>query len=170
MQKKSHQWANSNRKITYEEINMEVMEISRPIMEKMDAFKGCKPVVHSTESMIIRGKTHNKIQPDDMYPRLMELFNELNIKKVEKESEKARKLTDQIDTVFRKTEEVYDESNGLEGIERLKNTFEITGFNAEYAIGVIDDLAVYVVLYTDKSGFGPMFVETMVIRYDKSSI
>ena len=32
------------------------------------------------------------------------------------------------------------------------------------AIGQIDDLAVYVVLYMDKSGFGPMFVETMVLR------
>ncbi|RAP46653.1 MAG: hypothetical protein BZ135_03455 [Methanosphaera sp. rholeuAM6] len=149
---------------------MEVMAVSRPIMEKMDAFKGCKPVVHSTESVIIRGKTHNKVKPENMYPRLLELFNELNIEKIEKESEKARKITDQIDSVFRKTEEVYDESNGLEGIERLKKTFEMTGFHAEYAIGQIDDLVVYVVLYMDKSGFGPMFVETMVIRYDESSL
>ncbi len=149
---------------------MEVMEISRPIMEKMDAFKGCKPVVHSTESMIIRGKTHNKVKPENMYSRLMELFDELNIKKIEKESEKARKYTDQIDSVFRKTEEVYDESKGLDGIENLKNIFETTGFHAEYAIGQIDDLAVYVVLYMDRSGFGPMFVETMIIRLDPSSL
>jgi hypothetical protein len=94
----------------------------------------------------------------------MELFNELGIKKIEKESEKARKFTDYVDTVFRKTEEVYDEPNGIEGIEKLKSVFESTGFNAEYAIGEIDDLAVYVVLYMDKSGFGPMFVETMIIR------
>ena len=46
----------------------------------------------------------------------------------------------------------------------------MTGFHAEYAIGQIDDLVVYVVLYMDKSGFGPMFVETMVIRYDESSL
>ena len=149
---------------------MEVMAISRPIMEKMDAFKGCKPVVHSTESMIIRGKTYNKVKPENMYSRLLELFDELNIKKIEKESVRARKLTDHIDSVFRKTEEVYDESNGLDGIERLKNTFEMTGFHAEYAIGQIEDLAVYVVLYMDKSGFGPMFVETMVIRYNESSL
>ena len=149
---------------------MEVMEISRPIMEKMDAFKGCKPVVHSTESMIIRGKTHNKVKPENMYSRLMELIDELNIKKIEKESEKARKYTDQIDSVFRKTEEVYDESKGLDGIENLKNIFETTGFHAEYAIGQIDDLAVYVVLYMDRSGFGPMFVETMIIRLDPSSL
>ena len=99
-----------------------------------------------------------------MYPRLMELFEELNIKKIEKESNKAREFTDKVDTILRKTEEVYDQSNGLDGIEKLKNTFEMTGFYAEYAIGQIDDLAVYVVLYMDKSGFGPMFVETMVLR------
>lgn len=146
---------------------MEVMEISRPIMEKMGAFKGCKPVVHSSESMIIRGKTHDKVDPDKMYDRLLELFEELNINKIEKKSNKARELTDKLDEVFRKTEEVYDESNGLEGIEKLKNTFESTGFHAEYAIGQIDNLAVYVVLYMDKSGFGPMFVETMIARMTK---
>ena len=143
---------------------MEVMEISRQVMEKMDAFQGCKPVVHSTESVIIRGKTHNKVKPDNMYSRLMELFDELNIKKIEKESNKARDFTDKVDTILRKTEEVYDQSNGLDGIEKLKNTFEMTGFYAEYAIGQIEDLIVYVVLYMDKSGFGPMFVETMVLR------
>ncbi len=143
---------------------MEVMELSRSIMEKMDAFKGCKPVVHSTESMIIRGKTHNKEKPENMYSHIMDVFEELNIKKIEKESNKARDFTDKVDTLLRKTEEVYDESNGLDGIEKLKNTFEMTGFYAEYAIGQIEDLVVYVVLYMDKSGFGPMFVETMVIR------
>ncbi len=146
---------------------MEVMEITKPIMEYMGAFEGCKPVVHSTESMIIRGKTYDKIKYEDMYPKLMELFEELNIKKIEKQSERARKITEDADYIFKKTEEVYDQSNGLEGIEKLKHTFEITGFDAEYAIGQIDNLAVYVVLYLDRSGFGPMFVETMVLRLEE---
>ena len=143
---------------------MEVIEISRQIMENMEAFEGCKPVVHSSESVIIRGKTYNKVKPENMYSRLMELFENLNIDKIEKESNKARDFTDKVDTILRKTEEVYDQSNGLDGIEKLKNTFEMTGFHAEYAIGQIQDLIVYVVLYMDKSGFGPMFVETMVLR------
>lgn len=143
---------------------MEVMQMSRPIMEYLDAFEGCKPVVHSTESMIIRGRTHNKFEADEMLPKLLEMFEHFNIKNIEKESNKAREITDKADSIFRKTEEVYDESNGLEGIEKIKQVFESTGFNAEYVIGQIEDLAVYVVLYTDQSGFGPMFVETMILH------
>lgn len=138
--------------------------MSRPIMEYLNAFEGCKPVVHSTESMIIRGKTHNKFEKEEMLPKLLEMFEHFNIKNIEKESKKAREITDKADGIFRKTEEVYDESNGLEGIEKIKQVFESTGFNAEYVIGQIEDLAVYVVLYTDKSGFGPMFVETMILH------
>lgn len=143
---------------------MEVMQMSRPIMEYLDAFEGCKPVVHSTESMIIRGKTHNKFEREEMLPKLLEMFEHFNITNIEKESKKAREITDKADSIFKKTEEVYDEFNGLDGIEKIKQIFESTGFNAEYVIGQIDDLAVYVVLYTDKSGFGPMFVETMILH------
>lgn len=143
---------------------MEVMQMSRPIMEYLNAFEGCKPVVHSTESMIIRGKTYDKFAKDEMLPKLLEMFEHFNIKHIEKESKKAREITDKIDGIFRKTEEVYDEPNGLDGIEKIKQVFESTGFNAEYVIGQIEDLAIYVVVYTDKSGFGPMFVETMVLH------
>lgn len=143
---------------------MEVMQISRPIMEYLDAFVGCKPVVHSNESLIIRGKTYTKFEKEEMLPKLLEMFDHFKIKNIEKESKRAREITDKADGIFRKTEEVYDESKGLDGIENIKQIFESTGFNAEYVIGQIEDLAVYVVLYTDKSGFGPMFVETMVLH------
>ena len=143
---------------------MEVMEISRQIMVKMDAFKGSKPVLHNQDAMLIRGKSTIKLTKEEMQPRLDALFEELNIKKIETNSEKAKNLTDKVDESLRKVTEVYDESQGLSGIEKLKHTFEITGFDAEYIIGQIEDTAVYVVVWVDKSGFGPMFVETMVIN------
>lgn len=146
---------------------MEVMEMSRQIMVRMEAFKGSKPVLHNPEAMLIRGKSAVKIKKENMASRLEELFEELEIKKVEINSEKARNLTDKVDESLRRVTEVYDESNGLAGIEKLKNTFEMTGFDAEYIIGQIEDTAVYVVIWADKSGFGPMFVETMVIRIEE---
>ena len=134
---------------------MEVMEVSRKIMDYLDAFKGSKPVVHNSEAMIIRGKSA---------PKLEELFKELNIEKIEINSERARILTNQVDQTFRNTTEVFDESNGIAGIEKLKHTFEITGFEADYLVGQLEDMAIYVVMWLDKSGFGPMFVEAMVVK------
>lgn len=143
---------------------MEVIEVSRNIMDYLGAFKGSKPVVHNPEAMIIRGKAEKRLKPEEIFPKLEELFKDMNIKKVEINSEKAKTLTDQVDATFRKTTDVFDKSNGIAGIERLKHTFEITGFEADYLVGQLDDLAVYVVMWLDKSGFGPMFVESMVVK------
>ncbi|ABC56705.1 MULTISPECIES: DUF2120 domain-containing protein [Methanosphaera] len=143
---------------------MEVMEVSRKIMDYLDAFKGSKPVVHNSEAMIIRGKSATKLKPEEIVPKLEELFKELNIEKIEINSERARILTNQVDQTFRNTTEVFDESNGIAGIEKLKHTFEITGFEADYLVGQLEDMAIYVVMWLDKSGFGPMFVEAMVVK------
>ncbi|OED30236.1 DUF2120 family protein [Methanosphaera sp. WGK6] len=143
---------------------MEVMELSRQIMDYLDAFKGSKPVVHNPEAMIIRGTSGTKLKPDEIIPKITDLFNELNITKVEVNSEKSRQMIEQVDATFRKTTEVFDESNGVAGIEKLKHTFEITGFVADYLMGQIEDIGIYVVMWMDKSGFGPMFVETMVVK------
>ena len=143
---------------------MEVVEVSRKIMDYLDAFKGSKPVVHNSEAMIIRGKSATKLKPEEIVPKLEELFKELNIEKIEINSERARILTNQVDQTFRNTTEVFDESNGIAGIEKLKHTFEITGFEADYLVGQLEDMAIYVVMWLDKSGFGPMFVEAMVVK------
>ena len=143
---------------------MEVMEVSRKIMDYLDAFKGSKPVVHNSEAMIIRGKSATKLKPEEIVPKLEELFKELNIEKIEINSERARILTNQVDQTFRNTTEVFDESNGIAGIEKLKHTFEITGFEADYLVGQLEDMAIYVVMWLDRSGFGPMFVEAMVVK------
>lgn len=143
---------------------MEVMEVSRKIMDYLDAFKGSKPVVHNSEAMIIRGKSATKLKSEEIVLKLEELFKELNIEKIEINSERARILTNQVDQTFRNTTEVFDESNGIAGIEKLKHTFEITGFEADYLVGQLEDMAIYVVMWLDKSGFGPMFVEAMVVK------
>lgn len=143
---------------------MEVIEVSRSIMDYLDAFKGSKPVLHNPEAMIIRGKSATKLKPEAIVPKLNDLFNDMNIKKIEVNSERARIITNQVDQTFRNTTEVFDESNGISGIEKLKHTFEITGFEADYLIGELEDMAIYVVMWLDKSGFGPMFVESMVVK------
>lgn len=146
---------------------MEVIEITRQVMEELGVFKGSKPVLKESEAMIIKGMTHERLEKDEIIPTLEALFKKMNIKRVYLESKSARTITDRIDQKFRKVTEVYDEANGIEGIERLKNTFEMTGFIADYLIGITEDeIAVYVVMWMDNTGFGPRFVETMAVQLD----
>ncbi|RAP49566.1 MAG: hypothetical protein BZ136_03160 [Methanosphaera sp. rholeuAM74] len=148
-------------------IKMEVIEVSRQVMDYLDAFKGSKPVLHEQEAMIIRGKSANRLKPEDLMTKLEELFKDLNIKEVQSSSTRASTLTQRVDEKLHKVTEVYDESNGIAGIEKLKQSFEMTGFKADYKIGELpSDIVVYVVLWLDKSGFGPMFVESMAIKLD----
>lgn len=146
---------------------MEVIEVSRQIMTFLDAFKGSRPVIHNNKVMLIRGKSASRIKPDNLEDKLTDLFNNLNIKKVESNSQKAKQLTEKLDEAIRNSANVEEEESfGLSGIENLKHSFEISGFAAEYMIGQLDNVAVYVVIWLDKSGFGPMFVETMVFEID----
>ncbi|AWX32620.1 DUF2120 family protein [Methanosphaera sp. BMS] len=146
---------------------MEVIEVSRQIMEYLGVFKGSKPVLHNTEAMIIKGKTHDKLKQDEIIPKLEELFEHLNIRRVYLSSQKAKKFTDRADKKLRKVAEVYDESAGISGLERMKMSFEMTGCVAEYMIGEMDsDIVVYVMVWFDKSEYWPMFVESAVIKLD----
>lgn len=146
---------------------MEVIEVSRQIMEYLGVFKGSKPVLHDSDAMIIKGKTHDKLKEEEIIPKLEELFDYLNIKKVHLSSQKARTLTDRVDLKLRNVAEVIDQSAGIAGLERMKQSFEMTGFIADYLVGQMDDdIVVYVMVWFDKSEYWPMFVESAVIRLD----
>ena len=117
--------------------------------------------------MIIKGKTHDKLKQEEIIPKLEELFKHMNIRRVYLSSQKAKKFTDRADKKLRKVAEVYDESAGISGLERMKMSFEMTGCVADYIIGAMDsDIVVYVMVWFDKSEYWPMFVESAVIKLD----
>jgi len=146
---------------------MEVIEVSRQIMEYLGVFKGSKPVLHNSDAMIVKGKTHDKLKEDEIIPKLEELFEHMNIKRVYITSQKAKSITDRVDQKLRRVAEVIDESAGISGLERMKSSFEMTGCVADYLIGQMDsDIAVYVMVWFDRSEYWPMFVESAVIKLD----
>lgn len=146
---------------------MEVIEVSRQIMEYLGVFKGSKPVLHDSEAMIIKGKTHDKLKEEQIIPKLEELFEHIGIKKVYLSSEKAKSFTDRADKKLRRVAEVIDQSAGISGLERMKQSFQMTGFAADYMIGEMEpEIAVYVMIWFDKSEYWPMFVESAVIKLD----
>jgi hypothetical protein len=91
----------------------------------------------------------------------------MNIKRVYITSQKAKSITDRVDQKLRRVAEVIDESAGISGLERMKSSFEMTGCVADYMIGQMDsDIAVYVMVWFDRSEYWPMFVESAVIKLD----
>ena len=44
---------------------LEVMQVSRKVMDYLDAFNGSKPVVHNNDAMIIKGISRRKIPVDE---------------------------------------------------------------------------------------------------------
>ena len=50
----------------------------------------------------------------------------------------------------------------IEGIHRLKESLEDMNFAVEYRLFTTGDTGLFVVLYRDRSGVGPCFVEVVV--------
>ncbi|MDO5852168.1 MAG: DUF2120 family protein [Methanobacteriaceae archaeon] len=148
---------------------MELIEISKRIITSLDAFEGSRPVVNSREVIIVRGRSKLKIKAKDIKPKLNEIFKDLNLKKESIESERVEKIVGQIDARLRMTNDIIDTPNVL-GIEKLKNSFEVTGSAVEYLIGTKDNIVVFLVMGMDKSGMGPKFVETMISKIDPNQL
>ena len=145
---------------------MEILELSRQIMTYLDAFNGCKPALHNSEIVIIRGISRAKLTPEGFEQKLKDLLKELNIKEVYLNSKRAEILTKEVDRQIKLATGIDDEYQGLSGVEMMKQSFEQSGFAADYIVGEYENLAAYVVMWMDKSGAGPMFAETMIIRTD----
>lgn len=71
---------------------MHVMEISREIMDYLNAFRGSKPVVHNSDSMIIKGICGDKIAADAREAKLKELLEHIDFKEISAESERANTI------------------------------------------------------------------------------
>lgn len=145
---------------------MEVLELSRQIMTYLNAFQGSKPALHNSEIVIIRGISRTKLKPEDFQQKLKDLLNDVNIKEVYLNSKRAEILTKEVDRQIKLATGIDDEYQGLSGVEMMKQTFEQSGFVADYIVGEYENLAAYVVMWMDQSGAGPMFVETMIVKTD----
>lgn len=76
-------------------------------------------------------------------------------------SEDATDIIGIMDENIRATVEIPGETD-VYGIYRLKESFESMNCHTDYALGIIGQIAVFLVLWKDKSGMGPLFVELVV--------
>jgi hypothetical protein len=76
-------------------------------------------------------------------------------------SEEATDIIGIMDENIRATVEIPGETD-VYGIYRLKESFESMNCHTDYGLATIGQIAVFLVLWKDKSGIGPLFVELVV--------
>jgi hypothetical protein len=140
---------------------LKTRNIAGKIMGQLEAFEGSKAAMDSTELLIVRGKSRKKIKPEELGPTISQIFEVLGARELDMYSDETADIITIIDEQIRSQVEIHGETD-VYGIYRLKESFENMNCHADYGMGLLDNMAIFIVLWKDKSGIGPLFVEQVV--------
>lgn len=141
---------------------MKIHEVAGNIMHKMDAFKGSRQAMDTPQMLIVRGMSRKEMEAEDLKKIINDIFDEIEARTIDVFSEEAKGVLGVMDENIRNQVEIQGETD-IYGIYRLKESFEAMNCHTEYALGLLDNFAIFMVLGMDKSGFGPKFVELVVV-------
>lgn len=130
-------------------------------MGQLEAFEGSKAAMDTTELLIVKGKSRKKIKPEELGPTISEIFKNLEARELDMYSDETADIITIIDEQIRSKIDVQGETD-VYGIFRLKESFENMNCHADYGMGLVNDIAIFIVIWKDKSGIGPLFVELVV--------
>jgi hypothetical protein len=140
---------------------MPTHEIAGKVMNQLEAFHGSKPAIDTPQILIVRGMSRKRIDPEELSSIIAETMKGLGARTIDVFSEEATDVIGIMDENIRATVEIPGETD-VYGIYRLKESFESMNCHTEYSLGTIGKLSVFLVLWKDKSGMGPLFVELVV--------
>ena len=140
---------------------MPTHEIAGKIMGELDAFQGSRPAIDTPQILIVRGMSKKKINPEELSIIISDIMKGVGARKMDIFSEEATDVIGIMDENIRATVEIPGETD-VYGIYRLKESFEAMNCHTEYGLGTIGQISVFLVLWKDKSGIGPLFVELVV--------
>jgi hypothetical protein len=136
-------------------------EIAGQIMGQLEAFEGSKAAMDTTELLIVRGRSRQRIPPEELESTISQILQGLGARKLDMYSDETADIITIMDEQIRSQVAIQEETD-IYGIYRLKESFENMNCHADYGIGVVDDIAIFIILWKDKSGIGPLFVELVV--------
>ncbi len=136
-------------------------EIASKVMNGLEAFHGSRPAIDTPQILIVRGMSKKKIDPNDITETIAGVMKDIGARDMDIFSEDATDIIGIMDENIRATVEIPGETD-VYGIYRLKESFESMNCHTDYALGLIGQIAVFLVLWKDKSGMGPLFVELVV--------
>jgi len=136
-------------------------KVASTIMGELGAFEGSRPALDASNILIVRGMSRKKIAAHDMAKVLSKLLKKLGAKEVDVFSDEATDVIGIMDERIRNNVEIQGETD-VYGIYRLKESLEAMNCDVEYSLGIMDNAGIFIVMWADKSGIGPRFVEVVV--------
>jgi len=136
-------------------------KVASTIMGELEAFEGSRPALDASNILIVRGMSRKKITAHDMANVLSKLLKKLGAKEVDVFSDEATDVIGIMDERIRNNVEIQGETD-VYGIYRLKESLEAMNCDVEYSLGIMDNAGIFIVMWADKSGVGPRFVEVVV--------
>ncbi|MGC9516533.1 MAG: DUF2120 family protein [Methanomicrobiales archaeon] len=140
-------------------------KVAGKIMSELEAFEGSKPALDASNILIVRGMSRKKIKPENMSEVLLKILGGLGAKKMDVFSDEAGDVIGIMDERIRDNIPIQGETD-VYGIYRLKESLEAMNCDVEYELGILDNTGIFVVMWMDKSGIGPRFVEIVVANLE----
>ena len=134
-------------------------------MQSLEAFKGSRSVMDTPQMLIVRGMSRKDIKPEDLEGEVTKIFDEIGARKIEVFSEESKDIIGVMDENIRGQVEIQGETD-VYGIYRMKESFEAMNCHTEYGLGQVHNIAIFMILWMDKSGIGPKFVELVLVNLE----
>lgn len=144
---------------------MRIHEVAGNIMNQLEAFHGSRPSMDTAQMLIVRGMSRKEIEPEDLDLVVSDVLKEIGARRIDVFSEEAKDLIGIMDENIRDQVQIQGETD-IYGIYRLKESFEAMNCHAEYALALLNNIAIFMVLWMDRSGLGPKFVELVVTNLE----
>jgi hypothetical protein len=140
---------------------MKSKDIAGQIMGNLEAYKGSRAAIDTSQILIVRGMSRKKIPPKELESTVSNLLQLVGAEEIDMYDDYTGDIIGMMDENIRASVPIESETD-VYGIYRMKESFESMNCYANYGIGVVGDLGVFLVLWKDKSGVGPLFVEIVV--------
>lgn len=140
-------------------------KVASSIMSDLEAFEGSRPALDSPDILIVRGMSRKKIAASDMAEVISKILKKIDAKEIDVFSDDATDVIGIMDEKIRETIEIQGETD-VYGIYRLKESLEAMNCDVEYSLGIMKNVGIFIVMWADKSGIGPRFVESVVVSVE----
>lgn len=114
---------------------MKTRKIAGEIMGQLEAFEGSKAAMDTTQLLIVRGRSRQRIKPEDLGPTISQIFKDLDARQLDMYSDETADLITIMDEQIRSQVDIQGETD-VYGIYRLRESFETMNCHADYGMGL----------------------------------
>jgi len=136
-------------------------KVAGSIMGYLEAFDGSRAALDSDKILIVRGRSRKRLKAENMAEELNGLMGAIDAQEIDMFSEESTALISLMDEQIRSSVDINVETD-VSGIERLKESLESMNCFVEYKLGLTGKAGFFIVMWKDKSGIGPCYVEIVI--------